>query len=77
MEITVLAFGQIAELTGKSNWTMSDIHNTEQLKQAIESSFPGIKNINYLLAIDKKIAKENVVIPANSTVALLPPFSGG
>jgi molybdopterin synthase sulfur carrier subunit len=77
MEITVIAFGQLAELTGKSNWMMSDIHDTEQLKQEIELSYPSIKNIHYLVAINKKIAKEKTEISANATVALLPPFSGG
>ncbi|CAN5442487.1 hypothetical protein BH10BAC3_BH10BAC3_09420 [soil metagenome] len=77
MEITIIAFGQIAELTGKSNWVMTGINNTEQLKQSIESANPAIKNINYLVAIDKKIITGNAEIPANATVALLPPFSGG
>ena len=77
MEITIIAFGQMAELTGKSNWVMHDVHDTEQLKQEIESAYPSIKNINYLVAVNKKVARENAGIPADATVALLPPFSGG
>ena len=77
MEITIIAFGQMAELTGKSNWIMTGITNTDQLKQAIEISNPTIKSINYLVAVNKKIVTGNAEIPVNATIALLPPFSGG
>ena len=77
MEITIIAFGQMAELTGNSGWKMNDITDIASLKQRIESTYPATKNINYLVAVDKKIINGNVEIPANATVALLPPFSGG
>ena len=77
MEITIITFGQMAELTGKSNWVMTGIHTTEQLKESIKSSYPAVKNINFLVAVDKKIITGNSEIPVNATVALLPPFSGG
>jgi sulfur-carrier protein len=77
MEVTILAFGQLAELTGKQSWKLQDITDITALKQSIETSFPAISNINYLVAIDKKIIKENAPLADQATVALLPPFSGG
>ena len=77
MEVTILAFGQLAELTGKQSWKLQDITDITALKQSIETSFPAISNINYLVAIDKKIIKENAPLADQSIVALLPPFSGG
>jgi sulfur-carrier protein len=77
MEVTILAFGQLAELTGKQSWKLQDIFDITALKQSIETSFPAISNINYLVAIDKKIIKENAPLADQATVALLPPFSGG
>lgn len=77
MEITIIAFGQMAELTGKTEWKTNDINDVLSLKQMIEATYPATKNINYLVAVDKKIINGNADIPANATVALLPPFSGG
>ena len=72
-----MAFGQLAELTGKQSWKMQDITDITALKQNIETSFPAITNINYLVALDKKIVTGNTPLTDQATVALLPPFSGG
>ncbi len=72
-----MAFGQLAEITGKQSWKLQGIPDITALKQILETNFPAIKNINYQVAIDKKITKENAVLADQSTVALLPPFSGG
>ena len=77
MEVTIVAFGQLAELTGKQSWKMQDITDITALKQSIETSFPAITKINYLVAVDKKIINENAPLADQATVALLPPFSGG
>jgi molybdopterin converting factor small subunit len=76
MEITVLAFGQLAEITGAS-FLLHDINDTDALSAFMRSAFPASASIPYKIAINKKIITRNTVIDNNSTIALLPPFSGG
>ena len=76
-EITVLTFGVITEITGKSNFVVNDIASTEELKKDLEAKFPRLKNIDYALAVNKQTIATETVLEAGATVALLPPFSGG
>lgn len=75
-EITVLTFGPITDIIGKINF-VTNAGSTDELRNELESAFPKLKNINYAMAINKKIVTTSTMLDANATVALLPPFSGG
>ena len=77
MEINLLAFGQIADITGKLQWKMPDVNNTDDLKQKLAARFPALRAMKYSLAVNKKVISGNVALDHDDTVALLPPFSGG
>ena len=75
--MTVLTFGVITEIIGKSKFTVEPSTTTAKLKQKLESEFPRLRNINYALAVDKQLVTTETAISPDATVALLPPFSGG
>ena len=77
MEIQLLAFGQIAEITGKSAWKMAALQNTDELIKIIEEEFPAMVKMKYSIAVNKKMIQENIALNPNDAIALLPPFSGG
>ncbi len=77
MEINLLAFGQIADITGKTAWTMSGIHDTEQLQTALAEAYRYMAGVAYSVAVNKTIVREKTTLQPGDTVALLPPFSGG
>ena len=76
-EINIMLFGQLAQLAGKDRIVLSGINDTLQLKEEINELFPALENIEYAIAVGKKIMHENALIAEGDTVALLPPFSGG
>ena len=47
MEINVLAFGQITDICGMSNWFVSGIENTDDLVLKLTEEFPALKNLHY------------------------------
>jgi len=47
------------------------------LINALHKDYPEFTQTKYLIAVDKQVIKENTVLNNKSTVALLPPFSGG
>lgn len=77
MEIKVLAFGQVAEITGKSEWKNSGINSTNELKANLIEQFPGLLNVKFVMAVNKVIIQQDTKFQNEDTVALLPPFSGG
>jgi molybdopterin synthase sulfur carrier subunit len=77
MKINILAFGQIATVTGHSLVVEDSAEDTDTLKNVLSKEYPALKNLNFSIAVDKKIIHENVQLQDNITVALLPPFSGG
>ncbi len=72
----MLAFGQLAEILG-SSVQLHDVHDTNALRQYLQEKYPAIKKIAFKTAVNKKIISSNTAIDANTTIALLPPFSGG
>lgn len=75
MKINIRSFGSIADITG-SSFTVEDVNNIETLKVKLLDIYPALSEKIFMISIDKKIATNETILP-NSTVALLPPFSGG
>lgn len=77
MTTTVLLFGQIQEITGKHELQVKEMADTYTLLAELSKMYPAIATAKYMIAVDKKTISGNTKLKDGSTVALLPPFSGG
>lgn len=77
MKITVLTFGQIKDITGNSELMYTDINNSTLLTDILLSKYPALSNLNFSIAVNKKIISEKTIFSDNDVIALLPAFSGG
>ncbi len=77
MEINILTFGQITDITGKTSFIYSDINNTDSLIKELTKAFPELTSIKYSVAVNQQLVHVNTVLNDKDIVALLPPFSGG
>ncbi len=77
MEINLLSFGQITDITGKDALKIPDVKNTDELNQFLADAWPQLQSIKYSIAVNKKVVQENTHLHDGDTVAILPPFSGG
>ena len=77
MEINIIAFGQIVELTGSQSWKISGVKTTDELMRKLAEQFPLLSKINFIMAVNKNVIINNTELNPNDTVALLPPYSGG
>jgi len=75
-QLSIIAFGQIAEIVGHEEFSM-DASDTDALQILLLSKFPGLKNKKFAISVDKLLIKTNTTLRDHSVVALLPPFSGG
>ncbi len=76
-KISVRAFGMIAEKIGSGQIQLTGISTVEELRDSLFEKFPDLKNMKFSIAINKQLVSGNAPIPADSEIALLPPFSGG
>ena len=77
METTVLVFGQITDITGESSIKISGVADTNGLIHLLHKNYPQLQSLEYSIAVNKNIIRENTLLKNNDTVAILPPFSGG
>lgn len=77
MEIKIQCFGQISDLTGDCDLTISNVYNLMELKERLLKTYPKLRSINFTIALNQKITNSNTVLTNGDVVALLPPFSGG
>ena len=76
MRINIIIFGQLADITG-STLSLENVTDTNTLVKELHSLYPVLSDSKYVIAVNNKMVNENTILNANSTVALLPPFSGG
>ena len=76
MKIKIILFGKLADIAGNSV-AVDGVADTDSLVDALHKSYPALASTKYVIAVDKQVIKENTSVNDNSTVALLPPFSGG
>ena len=77
MKIDIIAFGKISEFIQNQEMDISNIDNTDALKQYLEQSFPQLVGIKYKLALNKDVVQTNLELANKDTIAIMPPFSGG
>jgi molybdopterin synthase sulfur carrier subunit len=77
MDISVLFFGVLAEVTGTSRKHYRDIKSFGDLKQRIMDDFPEIIHYSFRIAVNNKIVNEDPLLRQDDEVAYLPPFAGG
>jgi molybdopterin synthase sulfur carrier subunit len=77
MKIKIRFFGQLAEISGKPDWEIDPIADTDSLTKKILSDFPKLKEYKFVISVDRKIIKENTKLEPGNEVAFLPPFAGG
>jgi molybdopterin converting factor small subunit len=75
--VNIIIFGQLKELTGNEPVRLAGITDTNGLVKELNRKYPAMITAKYVIAVDKQIVSENTILTDNSTVALLPPFSGG
>ncbi len=75
--INIMVFGQLEDITGASVISVEKISDTALLLDKLYTQFPLLKEKKFLIAVNQKIITEKTEIGEQSTIALLPPFSGG
>jgi len=76
MSIKIILFGKLADIAGGSV-SVNNVTDTDSLINVLNKDYPALTDTKYVIAVDKQVINGNTVLNKNSTVALLPPFSGG
>lgn len=77
MEVSVLFFGPLAEITGTAAIRLSGVPDTEALDHVLKQRYPLLEQHAYRVAVNRRITAGKMPLKENAEVALLPPFSGG
>lgn len=76
MQINIIIFGRLCDVLGET-LTLYNIADTNSLTSVLTEQYPVLADSKYMLAVNKKLVTVNTLLTGDSTVALLPPFSGG
>ena len=76
MPVNIIVFGQLTDIMG-SSLSLNNIKDTDALLRQLNRLYPALANRKYVIAVDKRVVTTNTVLTDHTTVALLPPFSGG
>jgi len=77
MEVKVLFFGVLAEVTGTNLKHFRDVKSISDLKLRIQDDFPEVVHYNYRISLNNEIINDDPKLKNGDEVALMPPFAGG
>lgn len=77
MQVKVLFFGVLSEVTG-TNWKhYREVSSISDLKFRIQDEFPEVVNYNFRISLNNEIIDNDTILKDGDEVALMPPFAGG
>lgn len=77
MDIRVLFFGVLAEVTQTMFRHYRDITSFRHLMNRITDEFPEFVHYDYRIAVNSELVNDEPVLKNNDEVAFMPPFAGG
>jgi molybdopterin synthase sulfur carrier subunit len=77
MEVKVLFFGVLSEVTGTSFKCYIGVKTLNDLKLRIIDDFPEIAHYSYRISVNNEITDNNLILETGDEIALMPPFAGG
>ena len=77
MEVKVLFFGVLAEVSGTAVKHYKDVKSVSDLKRRIQDDLPEITHYNFRISVNSMITDDDLLLKSGDEIALLPPFAGG
>ena len=77
MSVTIIFFGQLAEITGTNRIGVENVTDTDSLLAEMNRRYPAFQAAKFVVAVDQQLISGNTLLNGHQTVAFLPPFSGG
>ena len=77
MEVKVLFFGVLAEVSGTTIKHYNEVKSVGDLMHRIQDDFPELVHYNFRISVNSEITNDNLLLKSGDEVALMPPFAGG
>lgn len=77
MSIRIITFGRLTDILNSNEIALENIADTNGLVYELNRRYPALTDAKYMITVDKQTINGNTILKDGSTVALLPPFSGG
>jgi molybdopterin converting factor small subunit len=74
---TVLIFGELKDITQTGTVGSLPSMTVGDMRNLLAERWPALHNKTFLVAVNQRLAADEVHIPEDAEVALMPPFSGG
>jgi sulfur-carrier protein len=77
MEVKVLFFGVLSEVTGTNFKHYSMVKTIADLMLEIKNEFPEVAHYSFRISLNSVLIENDTSLKDGDEVALLPPFAGG
>jgi len=77
MQVKVLLFGVLAEVTCTNCKHYKDVKSISDLRLRIYDDFPEVAHYNFRISLNNQIINDDPLLNDGDEVAFMPPFAGG
>lgn len=75
--ITIKIFGQLTDVIGQNSVELDHRPNVAEVRALLCEKYPLLSSKKFNVALANKIASDDVLLPEDAVIYLLPPYSGG
>lgn len=76
-KLEIIAFGAAARVLGHERIPWPYYADAQELIHSLLTRYPGLRQVHFVIAVNKELRADEETIPPGATVALLPPYAGG
>ena len=77
MEIKVLFFGVLTDVTGTNIKNYRDVKSIADLKLRIQDDYPEVVHYSFRISLNNVLIDSDRLLNDGDEIALMPPFAGG
>jgi sulfur-carrier protein len=77
MQVNVLFFGVLTQVTGTDCRVYRDVRTTDELLIIIRDDYPEVVHYNFRISLNSSIINGSAALKDGDEVVLIPPFTGG
>ena len=77
MQVKVLFFGVLSDVTGTDCRHYTEVKSVGELKLRIMDDYPEVQHYNYRISLNNEILNSDMNLNDGDELALMPPFAGG
>jgi molybdopterin converting factor small subunit len=77
MKVVIKLHGILADAAGENEFSLEGPQDLNALREILTAKYHALSKYLFVIAVNNKIARDNIALREGDSIDLIPPFPGG